>query len=64
MKYLVAYFSATGKTKSVAEKLSKAIDADIFEIKPKHPYTEKTLIGWIQIQGLRLSQKIEIVDQR
>lgn len=46
MKYLVAYFSATGKTKSVAENLSKAIDADIFEIKPKHPYTAKDL-NWM-----------------
>lgn len=46
MKYLVAYFSATGKTKSVAEKLSKAINADIFEIKPKHPYTAKDL-NWM-----------------
>ncbi len=46
MKYLVAYFSATGNTKSVAEKLSKAINADIYEIKPKQPYTENDL-NWM-----------------
>lgn len=31
-KVLVAYFSATGNTKSVAEKLANTIDADLFEI--------------------------------
>lgn len=46
MKYLVAYFSATGNTETVAKNLSKAIDADIFEIKPKRPYTEKDL-NWM-----------------
>lgn len=38
-KTLVAYFSATGNTKSVAEKLAKAIDADLFEIVPEQIYT-------------------------
>ena len=39
MKKLVAYFSAEGPTKKVAERLSEALDADIFEIKPQVPYT-------------------------
>ena len=34
-KILVAYFSATGNTKSVAEKLATAINADLFEIVPE-----------------------------
>lgn len=43
MKRLVAYFSATGVTKSVAEKLSKALGADIYEIAPEVPYTQEDL---------------------
>ena len=31
-KILVSYFSATGATKRLAEKIAKLIDADIFEI--------------------------------
>ena len=38
-KILVSYFSASGRTKSVAEKLSLAINADLFEIVPKEKYT-------------------------
>lgn len=38
-KKLVAYFSASGVTKAAAERLAKAIGADLFEIKPKTPYT-------------------------
>ena len=34
-KKLVAYFSASGTTKKVAERLAKATGADLFEIKPK-----------------------------
>ena len=30
-KQLVAYFSATGTTKKAAERLAKAIGADLFE---------------------------------
>ena len=36
-KKLVAYFSASGTTKKVAERLAKATGADLFEIKPKVP---------------------------
>lgn len=42
-KILVAYFSATGNTKSVAEKLATAINADLFEIVPEQPYTSEDL---------------------
>ena len=33
-KVLVSYFSATGNTKSVAEKISSAVSGDLFEIEP------------------------------
>ncbi|MBP3481628.1 MAG: NAD(P)H-dependent oxidoreductase [Clostridia bacterium] len=40
---LVAYFSASGVTKAAAERLAKAADADLFEIRPKIPYTRADL---------------------
>ena len=40
---LVAYFSASGVTKRAAEKLAAAANADLFEIKPVHPYTNADL---------------------
>ena len=40
---LVAYFSASGVTAKVAERLAETIDADIFEIQPAVPYTEADL---------------------
>ena len=42
-KVLVAYFSATGTTKKVAENLAKATNADIYEIKPLTAYTSEDL---------------------
>ena len=42
-KVLVAYFSASGITAGVANKLSKVIGADLFEIKPTQPYTTADL---------------------
>ena len=39
MKSLVAFFSASGNTKEVAENLSTAIGGDLFEIEPVEPYT-------------------------
>ena len=45
-KKLVAFFSASGKTAKVAEKLAAAIGADIYEIKPKVRYTRADL-NWM-----------------
>ncbi len=42
-KVLVAYFSATGTTKVAAEKVSNAIGAEIFEIKPIEAYSAADL---------------------
>lgn len=40
-KKLVAYFSAGGVTKKVAESLAEAAGADLYEISPQIPYTTK-----------------------
>ena len=45
-KALVAYFSASGVTGRVAEKLSKGIGADLFEIVPEQLYTDADL-NWM-----------------
>ena len=42
-KVLVAYFSATGTTKVVAEDLAKVMDATLFEIEPTEKYTSADL---------------------
>ena len=42
-KVLVVYFSATGTTKGVAEKIAKITDADIYEIVPAEPYSDADL---------------------
>lgn len=46
MKKLVAYFSASGTTKKVAEALSKVAEAELYEITPKVPYTTADL-NWM-----------------
>ena len=42
-KTLVAFFSATGTTGVAATKLAKILNADIYEIIPKIPYTNEDL---------------------
>ena len=42
-KVLVAYFSATGHTRTIAEYLQTALDADLYEIVPQEPYTAADL---------------------
>ena len=46
MKILVAYFSASGVTKGVAQKLANKLNCDTYEIKPAVPYTDKDL-NWM-----------------
>lgn len=58
-KILVVYFSATGNTKSVAEKLATAINADLFEIVPEQPYTSADL-NW---QNDQSRSSIEMGDR-
>lgn len=42
-KVLVAYYSASGNTKNVAEMIAKDTGADTFEITPADPYTDDDL---------------------
>ena len=58
-KILVAYFSATGTTAEVAQKLANAINADLFEIVPEQPYTSDDL-NW---QNNQSRTSIEMGDK-
>ena len=39
-KTLVAFFSAQGTTAKIARELAEHLHADLFEIRPLHPYTD------------------------
>ncbi|MBR0167679.1 MAG: NAD(P)H-dependent oxidoreductase [Synergistaceae bacterium] len=58
-RILVAYFSASGVTGSVAKKLAEAIGADIYEIKPAVKYTSADL-NW---QDSNSRSSIEMKDK-
>lgn len=45
-KKLVAYFSASGVTKKVAEMISEVSGYELYEIKPKQAYTKADL-NWM-----------------
>lgn len=49
-KNLVAYFSASGSTRKLANNLAEVVGADIYEIKPAIPYTGKDL-NWNNSQS-------------
>lgn len=71
---LICYFSASGVTKGVAEKLASAINGDLFEIEPKQKYTSEDL-DWTNKQSRssiemndkssrpEISQKVENIDK-
>ena len=42
-KKLVCYFSASGTTKKVAQKISNILESDLFEIEPSEKYTSNDL---------------------
>lgn len=56
-KILVSYFSASGVTARVAQKLSQAIDGDLHEITPAQPYSQADL-DWTNPQS-RSSQEMK-----
>ncbi len=58
-KKLVAYFSASGVTQSVAQTVAKATDADLFEIVPETRYTRADL-NW---QNSKSRSSIEMNDK-
>jgi len=59
-KVLVAYFSATGTTAKVAERLASVTGADLFEIKPLYPYSAADL-NWMNKDS---RSSIEMKDRR
>ena len=67
-KTLVAFFSASGVTKRVAENLSTAIGADLYEIKPAEAYTRADL-NWMDkksrssIEMSNLKSRPELADK-
>ena len=61
-KKLVAYFSASGTTKTAAERLAKAAGADLFEIRPAIPYTSADL-NWMDKKS-RSSVEMNDPDSR
>ena len=61
-KVLVAYFSATGTTAKVAEKLATVTGGDLFEITPEQPYSDADL-DWRNKQS-RSSVEMEDMKSR
>lgn len=61
-KTLVVYYSATGTTKGVAEKIAEETGADIFAIEPKVPYSDDDL-DWTNDDS-RVSREHENEDER
>ena len=59
MKILVAYFSASGVTAALSEKLAKAVDADLFEIVPETLYTKADL-NWMSKKS---RSSVEMADR-
>ena len=41
MKTLLVYYSYTGNTKIIADKIKNKLDCDVLELKPKKPFLEK-----------------------
>ena len=61
-KILVAYFSAQGTTKRIAEKIFEFMNCDLYEIKPKEPYTADDL-NWMDSRS-RSSVEMKDYDSR
>ena len=59
---LVAYFSATGTTKRVAEKIAELTSADLYEIEPKNPYSDADL-NWND-RNSRSTKEMDDVNAR
>ena len=39
MKKAIVYYSYSGNTRSIVDMIKEKVDVDIFEIKPKEPYS-------------------------
>ena len=58
-KNLVAFFSASGTTKKVAEMIAEEAKADLFEIEPKVPYTKADL-DWMNALCLAAKRGVDV----
>ena len=61
-KRLVAFFSASGTTKKVAEMIASAVDADLYEIMPKQPYSKADL-NWMDKKSRSSVEMSERYDE-
>ena len=59
-KNLVVYFSASGTTRKIAEMIAQAAEADLYEIKPKQPYS-KTDLNWMDKKS---RSSVEMSDKK
>lgn len=59
-KKLVAYFSASGTTRKVAEMIASASEADLYEIMPKQPYSKADL-NWMDKKS---RSSVEMSDKK
>ncbi len=59
-KKLVAYFSASGTTKKIAEMIASAAEADLYEIMPKEPYSKADL-NWMDKKS---RSSVEMKDKK
>ena len=59
-KKLVAFFSASGTTKKVADMIAEEAKADLFEIEPKIPYTKADL-DWMDKKS---RSSVEMSDKK
>ena len=59
-KKLVAFFSASGTTKKVAQIIAEEAKADLFEIEPKVPYTKLDL-DWMNKKS---RSSVEMSDKK
>lgn len=61
-KILVAYYSATGSTKAVAETIADTTGGDLFELEPTEPYANADL-NWSNDDS-RVSREHDNEDER
>ena len=65
MKKTIVYYSYSGNTKSIVDMIKEKVDADVFEIKPKEPYSndydEVVYLGQDEVNSNTL-REIENVD--
>lgn len=59
-KKLVAYFSASGTTRKIAEMIAETAEADLYEIVPKQPYSKADL-NWMDKKS---RSSVEMSDKK